>query len=248
MTTRAVYVTADDLALLSAIARTGSVAAASRSLGISRDLGVYRLARLPRAAGGAVVASARGGAGRGGTRLTARGWGLLRRTAGSVRVPSLTENRRTPAANRLVGRWHSAPSPHLEVGPGLSLAVGFDASEGETVSVTIDPESILLARRRFATSARNVLSGTVRRVTAAGATAGRSALWLLSVGVGPVVLRALVTDRARRELALARNARVVLYVKATAVRPVGDESDPTPGSRRSSARRPPPPRGGSGSR
>lgn len=222
MTTRPVYVTAADLELLRAVARTGSVSAASRALGITRDLGVYRLARLPRAAGGEVVASVRGGAGRGGTRLTARGWDLLRRTAGSVQVPSDREDRRLPAANRLVGRWHANPSPRLEVGPGFSLAVGFDASEGETVPVTIDPESILLARRRFATSARNVLSGTVRRVTALGGRAGRSALWLLSVGVGPVVLRALVTDRARRELGLARGARVVLYVKATAVRAVGD--------------------------
>lgn len=219
MTRRNVYVTALDLELLAAVGRTGSLVSASRAVGVSRDRALYRLGRLPAVAGGPVVRSVRGGAHQGGTRLTPRGWTLLRHSADAVAVSPLGEPPTVGAAPVLAGTWRPDPFPRVDLGQGLSIAVAFSAVDGERVHLAIDPESILLARRRFPTSARNVLPGVVERLRSVG-VARPSGLYLVRVAAGAARFEVLLTDRARVELRLRRGAPVVLYLKATAIRRV----------------------------
>jgi molybdopterin-binding protein len=75
-----------------------------------------------------------------------------------------------------------------------------------------------VARHRFASSARNVLAGTVTGI--ARGPGGRAVT--LRVRVASVELRASVTEEPIRQLRLRRGARVVLYVKATALRRVSE--------------------------
>ncbi|HYK93929.1 MAG TPA: TOBE domain-containing protein [Thermoplasmata archaeon] len=217
MTGRSVLLTSTDLELLAAVARTGSVAAASRAVGMSRDRGTYRLGRLPRLAGGAVVVASRGGDRRGGTRLTARGWGLLRRAADALGVAPAGAGSAPARANRLHGVWRAHPQPRVELADGTELAVSFSADDGEPVTVAIDPESILLARRRFPTSARNVIPARVRRVRWLRSSEG-VAPRRVELEVGGGRMDASVTEPAVRELQLRAGARVYLYLKATAIR------------------------------
>ncbi|HTT34274.1 MAG TPA: TOBE domain-containing protein [Thermoplasmata archaeon] len=222
------WLTPADVALLQRIARAGSVVRASAELHVSRDRALYRLRKLAAAAGGPIVASTRGGAGYGGSTLTARGWRLLERGAEAAAPgPVATAG----AGARLAGRYRDRPHPRVELPDGLSLAVGFRAAPGDRVRIAVAPESVLLARQRFATSARNVLGGTVERLRPLRGS-GRG-LVLVGVRVGRSRFDAAVTERSRRELALARGTRVVLYVKATAVRRVGGPAAPTRGSPRS---------------
>ena len=241
---RSGFLTPSDVTLLSAVARTGSVAAACRRESISRYRGLYRLARLSVAFGGPLATGDRGGTSHGGARLTELGWALLRR--GSEVLPSAgaPSSRSSWGVTALRGAWHAEPFPHVDLAGGPSLAVAFRAEEGRSVTVAVEPEAVLLARESFPTSARNALPGVVRRIRhRAGPLT--SDLALVEVGVGRRTLGALLTDRAVRALRLAPGRRVVAYVKATAIRRVGEL---TRGSRRSSARRRPPLRGGSASR
>jgi len=212
------YVTPIDIELLRHVARTGSLAAGARAMGMSRDRGVYRLDRLRRIGRGPVVRTTRGGRSFGGTRLTALGWRLLKLGSGPVRFDR--SSRVPTGSSQFSGTWHAAPHPHVRVGAGFEIAVAFAAEEGETVSVVLDPEAVLLASRRFASSARNVFVGTIRSIRATG-----PGLALVTVGWGRHAVRALVTDGAIRELHLARGRPAVAYVKATAVRRV---ARPTP--------------------
>lgn len=238
------FLTPSDVALLSAVARTGSVAAACRRESISRYRGLYRLARLAEEFGGSLVTGDRGGASHGGARLTELGWALLRRGSEVLPAADAPSTRPSWGATAFRGAWHAAPFPHVDLVGGPSLAVAFHAEEGRSVTVAVDPEAVLLARESFPTSARNALPGVVRRIRhRAGALT--SGLALVEVGVGGRTVGALLTDRAVRALGLAPGGRVVAYVKATAIHRVGEL---TRGSRRSSARRRPPPRGGSASR
>ena len=93
-------------------------------------------------------------------------------------------------------------------------------------AVTLDPESVLLARGRFASSARNVLAGRMLPRPRAG-RAGLAEL--VTVKVGRSRLSVAVTTETIGALGLSAGDRVFLYVKATAVRRVGR---PTRGSRR----------------
>jgi molybdate transport system regulatory protein len=241
VTGRAPVVTDTDVALLRALGRTASVVAASRSVGISRDRAVYRLGRLEDAFGGPVASGARGGRAHGGSVLTSLGDRIAREGFDAVELlrdrPVATPVR----SNRLDGTYRRSPAPTVEVGPGLRLRVAFAAADGEAVRVLIDPESILVARRRFPSSARNVLPGAVEGL-APSAGPGDAVLIVRS---GAAALRVALTPETVREMHLRRGARVWLYVKATAIRRV---APPTPGSPRRSARRPPRPRAGSASR
>ncbi len=213
-----------DLALLEALALDANLVRACRRLGIPRDRGVYRLARLRRAAGGPVARTNRGGAGAGATRLTPlgerlRGLGrggldLVHPGAGQGRLPAVI----------LRGPYRARPAPGVRLGR-TTLWVGFGARDGEPVSCAIDPESVLVALARFPTSARNVLDGVVTGVHAHGP--GPVALAVRAAGRRLV---ASVTPGAVRSLRLARGRRVVLYIKATAIRRV---DRPTRGSPRS---------------
>lgn len=219
MTDRSVPVSSLDVTILGRIGATGSVVAAARALGISRDRANYRLRRLARAFGGPVVTSARGGRGHGRSLLTALGdriahggFDVLQRLG--------PETARAPP-NLLRGTYRAGPPPTVEVGPGLSLRVAFAALDGEPVRVVLDPETIVVARRRFASSARNVLAGTVERIRPGPGPLERE----LDVRAGPVRLSAALTAEPIRSLGLARGRRVYLYVKATALRRVGAPRD-----------------------
>jgi molybdate transport repressor ModE-like protein/molybdopterin-binding protein len=230
VTDRPRVVTDTDVALLRTLAREPSVVAASRQVGISRDRANYRLARLEEAFGGPVVESVRGGRGHGTTRLTPLGDRIVRQGFESVELLDARPVAPPSRSNLLRGIYHLAPAPEVALGRGVRLRVAFPAEEGEPVSVLLDPESILVARRRFPSSARNVLPAMVEAVRP-----GRSSLgWTLLVRAGPTRLRVAVTEEPVHQLGLAPGARVWLYVKATAVRRVGRPSSaPTRGSPRS---------------
>jgi molybdate transport repressor ModE-like protein/molybdopterin-binding protein len=242
---RAVRITDTDVALLRSLGGARSIVAASRTVGITRDRATYRIARLERALGGPVVASVRGGRSHGESHLTALGDLLLRRGFDSVELLDARPLAPPSPSNRLDGTYHRSPAPQVAFGPGLAWRVAFDAEEGERVSMLLDPEAVLLARRRFPSSARNVHRATVESVRPGLGPLSRTVV----LRAGPLRLRVAVTEEPVRELHLSRGAPVWLYVKATALRRIGRGGPrPTLGSLRRSAKRPPPPRGGSASR
>ncbi len=217
-------VTDTDIALLRSLSRLPSVVAASRSVGISRDRAVYRLAQLERAFGGAVVASVRGGKTHGGSRLTPLGDRIVRRGFDSVEFIDSRPASRPPPSNRIRGIYHAAPAPQIALGGTVRLRVSFRAEEGEPVTVMLDPESVLVARARFPSSARNVVPARIQNVVRGRSPSGSTLL----VVAGSTRLRVTVTGESVRELRLAPGAPVWLYVKATALRRVGP---PPPGRR-----------------
>jgi molybdate transport system regulatory protein len=246
MTRRPGTVTATDVALLAALGEDRSVVAASRRVGISRDRAVYRIARLERAFGGPVVASVRGGRGHGASQLTELGDRVVREGFDAVELRDGRPVAAPTPPNRLEGTYRSAPEPSVDLGQGVQLRVVFPAADGEPVALLLDPEAIVVARRRFLTSARNVLSATIEAIGSGPGAIGRT----LTVRVAGRPVRVAVTAETVRQLGLRRGGKVLLYVKATGLRRVAvpGEGRASPGSPRSSARRPPPPRGGSGSR
>ena len=217
MTRRPRAVTDADVALLRLLARERSIVAASRALGISRDRATYRLARMEEAFGGPVVTSARGGTSHGRSGLTPLGDRIVRQQ-GFDAVELLDAKPVAPPyrSNLLRGTYHRAPAPEVALGEDLRLRVAFPADDGEPVRLLLDPESILIARKRFPTSARNVLPATVEQVRPGPGSIART----LVVRAGPIRLRAAVTDEPVRQLKLRRGSRVWLYVKATALRRV----------------------------
>jgi molybdate transport system regulatory protein len=214
---RATIVTDVDIALLRSLDREGSVVSASRSVGISRDRATYRIARLEQAFGGSVVTSVRGGRGHGGTRLTPLGDRIVRQGFDSVELLDARPVAPLSRSNLLRGVYHGRPTPGVSVPGGPRLRVTFAAQEGESVSMLLDPEAILVAPERFPSSARNVLAATVERVDA-GAGSGGSTLVVRASGCR---LRVAITEESVRQLHLRRGRPVWLYVKATAVRRVG---------------------------
>ena len=119
------------------------------------------------------------------------------------------------------------------MGRSLRLRVAFDASDGEAVSVLLDPESVLVARRHFPSSARNVLRATVEAVRREPGNLGVT----LFVRCPGARLRVAMTDEPVRQLGLRTGATVWLYVKATALRRVG-ETPAAPPPRASHRREP----------
>jgi molybdate transport repressor ModE-like protein/molybdopterin-binding protein len=221
---RARTVTDADIALLRSVAREGSVVAASRSVGVSRDLANYRLSRLARAFGGAVVEGIRGGRGHGTSRLTELGDRILRRGFDSVQLLDARPVAPPSRSNRFTGRYRAGPPPEIEIGREGRLRVAFPATEGESVRVLIDPEAVLVARGRFRSSARNVLRATVASIEP-GPVPGAATLvarW------GTRRWRVAVTEETVRALGLAPGTAVWLYVKATAIRSVGRVRRPGP--------------------
>jgi molybdopterin-binding protein/molybdate transport repressor ModE-like protein len=208
--------TALDLQLLREVDREGNLVRACRRLGIGRDRGVYRMRRLVRALGRPVARTRRGGPAAGSTVLTAEGQRLLREGSPGTSLTRSGGPRPRPAPAGLRGVWHRHPSPRVDVEGGLELYVTFEAREGEPVDLAIPPDSVLLARGRFPTSARNVLPGRVvhverSRVRGPGTPRG------VEVSVGKVRLWAAVTDASVHRLRLKPGRPVVVYLKATAV-------------------------------
>jgi molybdate transport system regulatory protein len=216
MTQHPSRVTDTDVALLRSIGRVRSVVAASRAVGISRDRAMYRLDRLQRAFGGPVVTSVRGGRGHGGTALTPLGDRILRGGFDAVEMIDARSVADAPRPNLLRGVYRTGPPSEVAVPGGMRLRVVFSAQEGEPVGVALDPEAIVVARRRFASSARNVLPASVQRIGPGPGPSDR----FLHVRAGRIPLRVAVTEETVDQLALRPGTRVVLYVKATALRRV----------------------------
>lgn len=201
--------TPTDVRLLAALAATANVVRAARRLGIARDRAVYRLHRMTRLYGGPVVTASRGGRTGGGSRLSPLGRHLLDRATGS-----------RPGANRWDGRFRRGPPARVDLGGGGALAVAFRAADGRPVSVEVDPDAWVIARRPAELSARNAVRGIVETVRRrADGTATVAVRW------GPRTVRATVTAGSLRRLGIARGRPVILYAKAVAVRRV-----PTRGS------------------
>jgi molybdate transport system regulatory protein len=217
MTARELVVTPLDIALLAALDRDGSVVAAARDVGISRDRAVYRLERLRARAGGPVVNAHRGGTRGGGSGLTPRGRAVL---SGGAEAASWPSNAPPPHHQGITGVYRSEPEPHVVAPDGFSAAVAFAAEDGQKVTVTIDPESIVVALGAMRSSARNAWEGVVERVRrprADGPTGRRE----LTVRLGAHRLSVALTARSVASLGLRPGRRVTLLAKATAVRPVG---------------------------
>lgn len=229
MNHRPSLVTSADVALLRTLARERSITNASVRVGMTRDRAVYRIRRLSTAFGGPVVRSTRGGTGHGFTVLTVLGDRIAR---GGFESVELLDARPVPPfrpPNLLRGVYHRSPSPEVRVGSALRLRVAFDAEEGARVSLLLDPEAVVVARRRFPSSARNVLAGTVERFER-----HRGGLaWSLVVRCGATRLRVAITEEPVRQLGLKAGTPVWLYVKATALRRVGGARGPSPVSPRS---------------
>ena len=95
--------------------------------------------------------------------------------------------------------------------------MAFHAEEGERVTVLVDPESILVARGKFPSSARNVFRGTVEDLRRSADPIELTVV----IRAGSALFRVTVTEESVRQLRLVRGAPVWLYVKATALRRVG---------------------------
>lgn len=213
MRSKARTVSATDVDLLRVLAEVGSVVAASRRVGVTRDSANYRLARLAIAFGGPVVASVRGGSGHGATRLTPLGERIARRGFDAVQVLGARPIAPLATPNVVGGVFRPTPAPCIELRDGRRLRVTFRADPGEAVEAVVDPETILLALRPFPSSARNVLPGTVERAAGRGDSRERHVL----VRVGSERFRVAVTGETVRQLQLRAGRRVWLFLKATAI-------------------------------
>jgi molybdopterin-binding protein/molybdate transport repressor ModE-like protein len=202
-------VTPSDVALLAALSQQPNLAQACRQLGMTRDRGMYRLRRMEAAVGAPVVRTHRGGLRSGATELTARGRALLRQGVAPLERVGRLE---TPGWIVLEGTWRGGPEPSVLLRGGLVLRVSFTAAPGSQVVLAIDPESILVARKAFPTSARNVVRGRISSITEEPPDRQ-----LLSVEGGRDRLEAVVTHEAVRDLGLKVGTSVVLYIKATAI-------------------------------
>lgn len=198
------WLTPVDVRLLSELAHEPNLVHAARTLGIGRDRAVYRLRRLERLYHGAVATGHRGGTTPGVTRLTPIGRRLLRSMEG-----------RHAGANRWTGVYRTGPPPHVEFAPGAGLEVSFRGREGAQLTVEVDPEAFVVARRPVDLSARNALVTRVERVQVhANGTAALVARW------GDHSVRVALTSNSVARMGLKPRVRAYLYVKAVAVRRV----------------------------
>jgi molybdate transport repressor ModE-like protein len=196
------WVSPGDLRLLGELAREPNVVRAARRLGIGRDRAVYRLRRLGELFGGPVVRGSRGGPAGGGSRLTPLGHRLLRRATGPARP-----------TNRWTGTYRRTPAPHVVLGPDAELEVTFAARDGARVTIEVDPEAFVVARRRVDLSARNALPVAVERVRRGP---GDSAILLARWDHRRV--RVALTPASVASLGLSPGTSAFLYAKAVAIR------------------------------
>lgn len=196
------WVTPLDLRLLDRLSTEPNLVRAARELGIGRDRALYRLVRLRRLYGGPVARGRKGGATPGRTELTPLGRQLLRRSWG---IGGRT--------NRWTGIYHRLPGPRVDLAGGGRLEVSFRHREGEVVTVEVDPQAIVVGRRRAELSTRNVLPATVTAVRRNRAgTAELTAQW------GDRAVRVALTTSSVQRLGLRPGRRAYLFLKAVAVR------------------------------
>lgn len=204
---------ARDGALLRAIHRTGSVAAATTELGQSRARALERIEALE-AAFGALVERQRGGSGGGGSRLTATGQRLLARydrlaaaLAATASVPETVLSGSVVAVDgeladvrtavgTLRGRHDGAP-----VDDTVDVRIGADALTVYAPDSAPEPDG---------TSARNQLRGTV-----SGVDVGQT-VRTVCIDVDGETFRSLITEESAQRLELEASAELVVAWKATA--------------------------------
>ena len=203
-----------DADLLEAIEEHGSVNRAADALGRSYSRSQRRLDALE-AAFGDLVERTRGGAGGGGTRVTAAGHSLLDRfqrlETGFAAVAEVTE---TVIEGTVIDRDGEIATVQTAAGPIRALV----PPRAEEVEVGIRADAVTLqapedAPPADATSARNRFDGTVVSVTS-GENVGQVAI---DVGA-ETPLTVLVTATSRERLDLEPDRSVVATFKATAAR------------------------------
>jgi len=208
----------EDAALLGAIDAEGSLNAAAEQLGRSYSRAHKRLATLEGELG-PLVERERGGAGGGGSALTAEGRATLARFARLQAVLESTAGvEEIVLTGRVRGRTGELVTVETEAGPIQALSTAESLGAGDRVEVTLTADSVTLQDRdaapeRDRTSARNRLAGVVESVD------HRDSVARVSVDVGarsPLVV--LVTGESRQQLGLAAGEDVAATFKATAAR------------------------------
>ncbi|GEM_PF-6226828 len=185
-------------ALLAALARQGTLAAAAREVGMDPSNARRHLRAAEARHGAPLVAATRGGASRGATRLRRAGRALL--------APGLLARAEAYDAKEGV-------TP-LRLGRRVLHAAG--PAPTPTVRVAFRPEDVGLERPqkgRPARSVRNALPAVVERIEPSAE--GTLRVRLLA---GDLPLEARITRGALRELRLREGSRVVATLKATAIR------------------------------
>ena len=184
-------------ALLTAIRRAGSIAAAARALGMDASNARRHLATAAERAGAPLVAARRGGADRGRASLTPNG----------VRLLGVSHGRLVGVAQAYDARAGVTP---VRCG-GRTLYAAGRIPEGP-VELRIPPEHVVLARAAPDSSARNALPAQVMTVTAS-----EEGIYVIELQAGALRLASRVTRAARRELRLRPGSRVVAMLKATSL-------------------------------
>jgi molybdate transport system regulatory protein len=214
----------DDAELLRAIAEHGSVRGAAAALGRSRARALGRLEHLE-GEFGPLVERQRGGAGGGGSRLTADARTLLARfdrlraaLAGTAGVPEVV------LTGEVVERDGELGVVRTDAGRVRALLADDETpdasrlSPGSKAQVSVRADTVTLqapddSPEPGATSARNRFAGTVVGVDSGTAVAR------VAVDVGAAdPLLALVTHESRDRLGLEPGVEVVASFKATATR------------------------------
>lgn len=204
-----------DAALLRAIDRTESIAAAASDLGRSRARALRRIDTLE-AAFGTLVSRQRGGTDGGGSTLTTNGEAVLHRY--DRLAAALTATAQVPETV-LTGEITHVDGELAAVCTALGEVYGLrDTQPPDTrVQVRIGADAVTLypvgqAPSAQATSARNRCQGTVDRIDS-GET-----IVELTVAVDNHAVAALITERSLETLDLAVGDPVVLTWKASATR------------------------------
>lgn len=208
--------------LLRRVGRTGNLRAAARALGMDPGNALRLIRTSEDRLGCKLVRSVVGGRGGGGSRLTAEGRRLARRRIegnplSSTRWPceiSTKPIRGEPLLVRVPGAWVEAQVA------ALSNSRPWDPTSlrpGEGLELEIPPSAVTLLEPTgvgVRSSARNLWAGRVMRIRPGGPWGIR----LVEVKVGTARLRAALTIPAVKELRLRKRSRVVVQIKATALR------------------------------
>lgn len=211
-----VAVDADDISLLEAIEATGSVNAATRSLGRSYAHALRRIETLEGAIG-PLTERHRGGPTGGGTTLTDRGRGIVEAFA----TTDATMDHATDAVdNRLRGLVRGLDGDFARIDTPLGTVRSVAPATTGRVTVAVPATAITIHPHRDQppadfSSAQNRFVGVVDRIDADDETA---TVWL---GCRGVPLAAALTPASIDRLELAPGDRATAAFKATATRPVG---------------------------
>lgn len=208
-----VTVTARDVEMLRGIDRHGSMHRAATELGRSYGHLQPRVVELEDALG-PLTRRVKGGAGGGGTELTAAGRELIQRFERlRVELSGVATVTESVLPGRVVDRDGVLATVETPAGTVSARAPG----SATDVEIAVRSDAVVLMRpdddAGTHTSLRNQLAGEVRTVDREGSIATVT----VAVGEG-VELAAVVTDESRRRLDLEPGRRVVAAFKTTAAR------------------------------